>query len=98
MHDPPTPEVNAEEEIRFMNIDETDFSSIRCIIYGASPITEDVLVGAMRTTGAPLQQVYGSTETTGAITLLRAEDHDPGGPRAHLLRSAALGWGWIFLE
>ena len=69
-------------------IDETDFSSIRCIIYGASPITEDVLVGAMRTTGAPLQQVYGSTETTGAITLLRAEDHDPGGPRAHLLRSA----------
>ena len=28
MHDPPTPEVNAEEEIRFMNIDETDFSSM----------------------------------------------------------------------
>jgi len=69
-------------------IDETDFSSMRSIIYGASPITEDVLVGAMRATGVALQQVYGSTETTGGITLLRAEDHDPGGPRAHLLRSA----------
>lgn len=69
-------------------IDETDFSSVRSIIYGASPITEDVLVGAMRATGVPLLQVYGSTETTGGITLLRAEDHDPGGPRAHLLRSA----------
>ncbi|NRA09399.1 MAG: long-chain-fatty-acid--CoA ligase [Myxococcales bacterium] len=69
-------------------IEATDFSSVRSIIYGASPITEEVLVGAMRATGVPLLQVYGATETTGAITLLRAEDHDPGGPRAHLLRSA----------
>ena len=69
-------------------IDTTDFSSLRGIVYGASPITEDVLVGTMKTTGAPLLQVYGLTETTGAITLLEAADHDPGGPKADLLRSA----------
>ncbi len=69
-------------------IETTDFSSIRSIVYGASPITEDVLVGIMKATGRPFLQVYGLTETTGAITLLSYEDHDPGGPRAHLLRSA----------
>ena len=69
-------------------IESTDFSTVRSIVYGASPITEDVLVGIMKATGRPMLQVYGLTETTGAITLLSYEDHDPGGPRAHLLRSA----------
>jgi len=66
----------------------TDFSSLRSIAYGASPITEEVLVGTMKATGAPMLQVYGMTETTGVVTVLAPEDHDPGGPRAHLLRSA----------
>jgi long-chain acyl-CoA synthetase len=69
-------------------LDETDFSSVRCIVYGASPITEPVLVSFMQRTRTRLLQVYGLTETTGAVTTLRAEDHDPGGPRAELLRSA----------
>ncbi len=69
-------------------IETTDFSRLRSIVYGASPITEDVLVGAMKATGTPLIQVYGMTETTGAVTMLAAEDHDPGGPRSDLLRSA----------
>jgi len=69
-------------------IGETDFSSLRKVIYGASPITEDVLVGGMQALGAPFCQVYGLTETTGAVTQLDPEDHDPGGPRANLLRSA----------
>jgi fatty-acyl-CoA synthase len=69
-------------------IKDTDFSSLRSIVYGASPITEEVLVGSMRATGTRFCQVYGLTETTGAITVLRPEDHDPGGPRADLLRSA----------
>jgi acyl-CoA synthetase (AMP-forming)/AMP-acid ligase II len=66
----------------------TDFSSLRSIVYGASPITEEVLVGTMKATGAPMLQVYGMTETTGVVTVLAPEDHDPGGPNAHLLRSA----------
>jgi long-chain acyl-CoA synthetase len=69
-------------------IGETDFSSMRSVIYGASPITEEVLVGGMEAMGCDFCQVYGLTETTGGITQLDAEDHDPGGPRAHLLRSA----------
>ena len=65
----------------------TDFSSLQCIVYGASPITEAVLVDAMQTFGAEFVQAYGLTETTGAISVLEPADHDPGGPRAHLLRS-----------
>ena len=66
---------------------ETDFSSMKNITYGASPITEAVLVDGMETFGCDFIQVYGLTETTGGVTCLPAEDHDPGGPRAHLLRS-----------
>ena len=66
----------------------TDLSSLRHIFYGASPISEDVLVRCMSVFGCGFNQVYGMTETTGAITALRAEDHDPKGPRQHLLRSA----------
>jgi len=67
---------------------ETDFSSMRSVVYGASPITEEVLVGSMELMGCDFVQVYGLTETTGAVTQLDAADHDPGGPRADLLRSA----------
>jgi long-chain acyl-CoA synthetase len=65
-----------------------DYSTLRSIVYGASPITDEVLVRAMQTFRCRFIQVYGLTETTGAITELPPEDHDPGGPRAHLLRSA----------
>ena len=70
---------------------EADLSSLKLVVYGASPISEDVLRGAMRLlphTG--FMQVYGMTETTGAITRLRPEDHDPDGPRGYRLRSAGL--------
>jgi long-chain acyl-CoA synthetase len=69
-------------------VGDVDFSTLRSVIYGASPISEQVLVGAMKAMGCGFVQVYGLTETTGAISALRAEDHDPGGPRAPLLRSA----------
>ena len=68
-------------------VDERDFSSLKLIVYGASPITEAVLVRAMQTFGCGFMQAYGLTETTGGIAILEPEDHDPGGPRAHLLRS-----------
>ena len=66
----------------------TDLSSVRLIFYGASPISEDVLVKCMAAFGCGFCQVYGMTETTGAITSLPFEDHDPDGPRSGLLRSA----------
>src|SRR5262249_60469516 len=68
--------------------EQRDYSPLRSIVYGASPITDDVLVRAIRTFKCPFIQVYGLTETSGAITELSAADHDPAGPRARLLRSA----------
>ncbi|MEK9719749.1 MAG: long-chain-fatty-acid--CoA ligase [Quisquiliibacterium sp.] len=67
---------------------QRDYSSLQYISYGASPITERVLVDAMKTFGCKFVQVYGLTETSGAITALAAEDHVTDGPKAVLLRSA----------
>jgi long-chain acyl-CoA synthetase len=68
--------------------DDVDLSSMKLIAYGASPISEEVLVASMQQFGCDFVQVYGLTETSGAVTQLDPEDHDPGGDRAHLLRSA----------
>ena len=65
-----------------------DYASLKGISYGASPISERVLVDALRTFRCDFMQVYGLTETTGAITMLPPEDHDPDGPKKDLLRSA----------
>jgi long-chain acyl-CoA synthetase len=77
---------------------ERDWSALRSIAYGASSITTTVLKHVISTFGCPLYQVYGMTETTGAIVQLEAADHDPGGPREHLLRSAGRPYPWMELE
>ena len=69
-------------------IAETDLSSLDTIFYGASPIAEDVLVQCLQVFGCDFSQLYGLTETTGAISSLAPVDHDPDGPRRYLLRSA----------
>ncbi len=75
--------------------EERDFSRLRSISYGASPVTTAVLKRCLAVFGVPLFQVYGLTETTGAITELGADDHDPDGPRQHLLRSAGRPYPWV---
>jgi len=77
---------------------ERDYSALRCIAYGASPITTPVLRAALRTFRAPLFGIYGLTETTGGITQLEPADHDPGGPRRHLLQSAGRPFPWVALR
>jgi long-chain acyl-CoA synthetase len=52
-----------------------DFSSLRNILYGASPITPAILQRAIETLKCRFTQVYGLTETSGAITGLQFEDH-----------------------
>jgi acyl-CoA synthetase (AMP-forming)/AMP-acid ligase II len=54
----------------------TDFSSLELICYGASPAPLDLVRDALKAFGCGLAQVYGLTETTGAITYLAPEDHD----------------------
>ncbi|MCO6007413.1 long-chain-fatty-acid--CoA ligase [Actinoallomurus purpureus] len=69
-------------------VGEADLSSLRLLIYGASPISEDVLRGAMgMLPSCDFMQVYGLTETTGAISHLPPADHMPDGTR---LRSAGI--------
>ncbi len=72
-----------------------DFVTLRSLYYGASPISESLLTRALDTFGPHLEQLYGMTETTGAIAQLNAADHDPGGPRGHLLRSAGRPFPWV---
>ena len=52
----------------------------------------------MRALGCGFVQAYGLTETSGAITALDPGDHDPGGARAELLRSAGRPWGDVELR
>ena len=77
------------------NAADGDYSALRSIVYRASPITNEVLLRAMRTFRCPFIQVYGLTESTGAITELPFADHDPTGPRARLLRSAGKPYPWV---
>ena len=70
------------------DITSTDFSALEMIAYGASPISGRCSSDSLRVFGCGFIQLYGLTETTGAVTGLFPEDHDPSGPKAHLLRSA----------
>ena len=69
------------------DVDKADFSSLKLIAYGASPISEQVLAASLKTFKCNFVQVYGLTETTGVVTMLMHEDHDVDGPKKHLLRS-----------
>lgn len=67
---------------------QLDLSSVELVQYGASPISQEVLNSTFQLFGCPLLQTYGLTEATGPVSYLPPEDHDPTGPRAHLMRSA----------
>ncbi|MCU1368018.1 MAG: AMP-dependent synthetase and ligase, partial [Ilumatobacteraceae bacterium] len=67
-----------------------DFSSLRSLVYGASPISEDVLARSIEVFKCKFWQAYGLTETTGAVVNLPPADHDLGGPNRHRLRSCGL--------
>lgn len=56
---------------------ERDYSTLRQVFYGASPITEDLLTTAVEVMGARFTQLYGLTETVGGGTYLPPEAHDP---------------------
>lgn len=56
-----------------------DYSRIRTIVYGTSPITLDLLREAMAVFGCQFAQSYGMTETSGTCVVLPPNDHDAGG-------------------
>ena len=75
-------------------VEKTDFSSLRTLVYGASPISDDVLIKGLERFGCEFIGVYGLTETTGAITQLKGPDHDPVN-RPELLRSCGRPHPWV---
>jgi long-chain acyl-CoA synthetase len=79
-------------------VEKMDFSALRCMVYGASPISVEVLAKSIETFKCDFIQAYGLTETTGAIVTLMPEDHDPTGPNAHRLRSAGKAIGGVELR
>jgi long-chain acyl-CoA synthetase len=63
---------------------EADFSRLRYILYGASPIALDLLREATVVFGCGFAQQYGMTETSGTIVYLPPEDHDAVGNKRML--------------
>ena len=60
-------------------VGETDFSRLKYVTYGASPIPLELMREAMRVLGCGFVQMYGMTETSGTIVALDPEDHVPEG-------------------
>lgn len=76
-------------------VDGVDLSSLELIVYGASPISETLLLRAMEVFGCGFTHAYGLTETSGTVITLPPVDHDPGGPRAQKLRSCGRPVPWV---
>ncbi|WP_298470473.1 fatty acid--CoA ligase [uncultured Erythrobacter sp.] len=60
-------------------VNEVDFSRLKYITYGASPIPLELMKQAMEVLGCGFVQMYGMTETSGTIVALDPEDHVPEG-------------------
>ncbi len=71
------------------NVRDVDWSSLKQVFYGASPIAESLLVEATEIMDARFTQLYGLTETIGAGTFLPPEAHDPAWGK---LRSCGVPW------
>jgi len=52
-----------------------DLTSLRCVVYGASPMPRPLLERAIAAWGPIFVQYYGQTEAPLCITVLRPEDH-----------------------
>jgi long-chain acyl-CoA synthetase len=76
-----------------------DFSNLKVLVYGASPISEEVLAACVeKFKPCKFWQAYGLTETTGAVVNLPPEDHDPNGPNKHRLRSCGVAGPGVELK
>ncbi len=54
---------------------ERDYSSLKALSYGASPMPLPVMRASLKLFSGVLQQVYGMTEQSGAVSVLGAADH-----------------------
>jgi long-chain acyl-CoA synthetase len=74
---------------RYLQEHPADMSSLRKLIYGASPISEALLRRALKSLpNVQFYQGYGQTEMSGGVVVLGPEFHALEGPHARLLRAA----------
>lgn len=57
---------------------DLDITSLRSVLYGASPMPQSLLRSAMDTLGCDWCQVYGMTEASPIVTFMTHEDHRRG--------------------
>lgn len=76
---------------------ETDYSRLKTIYYGASPIPLDLLRKAVAVFGADFIQLYGMTEIGGSATWLPPGAHDPAGENPRM-RSAGKPFPWAEIK
>lgn len=57
---------------------DTDFSKVRALLYGGSPMDPTLLQRAQACLNCDFFQIYGMTETGNMAVCLRPEDHEPG--------------------
>ena len=79
-------------------VDRMDLSSLKLIAYGASPISETLLLRAMKVFGCGFSHAYGLTETSGTVITLPPDAHDPGGENAGRLRSCGRPVPWAEID
>ncbi|ROO86456.1 acyl-CoA synthetase (AMP-forming)/AMP-acid ligase II [Actinocorallia herbida] len=63
--------------IALPGVQDADWSALKYVVYGASPIPLPVIHEATRTIGCKFLQSYGLTESTGGVTMLAPADHLP---------------------
>ncbi|NEM05440.1 long-chain-fatty-acid--CoA ligase [Geodermatophilus normandii] len=70
-------------------VDEFDLTSVRLVLYGASPVSDALLGRAMKALpNARFVQAYGMTELAPAATVLTPEDHEDPRHRRSVGRAA----------
>jgi acyl-CoA synthetase (AMP-forming)/AMP-acid ligase II len=58
-----------------------DFTSLRKVVYGGSPISDVLLTRCLTTFDCDLAQIYGLTESGNTAVCLPPAEHRPGSPR-----------------
>jgi len=81
--------------LQIPGIEQADFSDLKQIFYGASPIAQSILQRAQAVFGCRFTQLYGLTETCGAGTFLPHEAHDP---RWDKQRSCGVPWPGVIVR
>lgn len=92
----PTMLVKLLEEERLLK--STNLSSIKKIIYGASPMPHETLQAALEIFGPIFSQTYGQTEVPSTITFLPSADHDLNKNPHSVTRMKSVGKPYSMVE